>query len=342
MRNNRNVMIASLATGEDDLRQAKKEWVARLLDTDDAASFSALTARSPAPENNVLGIGLGEKYAGDQPTGVLALKFLVVRKYPESELSKGEILPKSVDGLPVDVEEVGLLRRQQTAAPAAPVALPNPRVRMRPARPGSSIGFLSPLFRMAGTFGALVTDGTDVFVLSNNHVIADENRLPLGSPIVQPGTLDGGTPADAIAELTKFIALKPKGNTVDAAIARALRRADVSPDVLHIGPPRGVARASIDMAVHKFGRTTSYTVGRVTSVDTDVKITYETGTFRFDDQIIIVGRGGKPFSAAGDSGSLILERGTNLAVGLLFAGSSSHTVANHLNVVLRKLRVKLA
>ena len=43
------VMIASLATGEDDLRQAKKEWVARLLDTDDAASFSALTARSPAP-----------------------------------------------------------------------------------------------------------------------------------------------------------------------------------------------------------------------------------------------------------------------------------------------------
>ena len=96
------------------------------------------------------------------------------------------------------------------------------------------------------------------------------------------------------------------------------------------------------MQVHKFGRTTSYTVGRVTSIDTDVTVGYETGNFTFQEQIIIVGRNRHPFSAAGDSGSLILERGTNKAVALLFAGSSSHTIANHIDDVLTALNVTLA
>ncbi|HEX6037258.1 hypothetical protein [Longimicrobium sp.] len=338
----RNVMIASLSTSESDLRAAKKEWSTRLLGSRPGAAFGAFAAKSPAPESNVVGVGMGEKYAGDQPTGVLALKFLVVRKYPEGQLSAGELLPRQVDGLPVDVEEVGVLRRQKSAAPAPQLTIPNPRTRIRPARSGASIGFVSPMTRMAGTLGALVTDGKELYLLSNSHVIADEGRLAAGTPIVQPGTLDGGAPGDAIAELTRAVPFATTGNVVDAAIARVIKGEDVSRDVLHIGPASGVTRASVDMAVHKFGRTTSYTVGRVTSVETDVNVEYDTGVFRFDDQVIIVGRGGKPFSAAGDSGSLILERGTNLAVGLLFAGSSSHTVANHLDVVLRKLKVKLA
>jgi hypothetical protein len=35
---------------------------------------------------------------------------------------------------------------------------------------------------MAGTFGCLVTDGTKRFILSNNHVLANENALPLEQP----------------------------------------------------------------------------------------------------------------------------------------------------------------
>ena len=341
MARKRSVLIASLASPEDDLRRAKKEWSARLFQTAAATPFRASAAVSPAPEENVVGVGVGEKYAGDEPTGILGLKFFVVRKYPKGQLSRGELLPEAVDGLPVDVEQVGVLRRHRTATPRAAATIPNPRVRMRPAKPGCSVGFLSPAFKMAGTFGAVVTDGTDLFVLSNNHVLADENRLPLGSPIVQPGPLDGGRPADAIAALTRFVTLKPLGNQVDCAIAAARRKSDVSPDVLHIGRPRGVAPAAIDMIVQKFGRTTSYTVGRVASVDTDVRVQYDIGTLQFDDQIIIRGLDLRPFSAAGDSGSLILERGTNLGVGLLFAGSSTHTIANHLSVVLSKLRVKL-
>jgi len=96
------------------------------------------------------------------------------------------------------------------------------------------------------------------------------------------------------------------------------------------------------MIVHKFGRTTNYTVGRVTSVDTDVTVGYDTGNFMFQNQMIIVGLDGQPFSNAGDSGSMILERRSGQAVGLLFAGSTTHTIANHIDAVLNTLGVSLA
>ena len=130
-------------------------------------------------------------------------------------------------------------------------------------------------------------------------------------------------------------------NKVDGAIAKAHTANLLSRDILHIGPPNGTAAAAFDMRVHKFGRTTSYTVGHITSIATDVTVGYDAGDFKFEDQIIIVGDQGS-FSAAGDSGSLILERQTNKAVGLLFAGSASHTIANHIADVLGALAVTLS
>ena len=174
-------------------------------------------------------------------------------------------------------------------------------------------------------------------------MLADEKCLPVGASIFQPGLLDGGNAnTDQIAALTRFIALQAAGNKVDCAIAKVTSNSLVSKDVLHIGAPTGAADAAIDMSVHKFGRTTSYTVGHVKSIDTDVTVGYETGNFTFQEQIIIVGSSRHPFSAAGDSGSLILQRGTNKAVGLLFAGSNTHTIANHIGDVLHALKVTLA
>jgi hypothetical protein len=95
------------------------------------------------------------------------------------------------------------------------------------------------------------------------------------------------------------------------------------------------------MAVHKFGRTTAYRAGTIRMVSTDVTVSYETGSFVFEDQIVIVGANGAAFSDAGDSGSLILERESQMAVGLLFAGSPSHTLANHIDDVLQALGVTL-
>lgn len=258
-------------------------------------------------------------------------------------MSPGHLLPATIDGLPTDVEEVGILRAFAALA-VSPMAAVDPRTRIRPAQPGCSIGFADPThqFVMAGTFGALAKDGDGTYILSNNHVLADEGQLPSNSPIYQPGLLDGGNSAnDAVAKLTRFVALQAGGtNTVDCAIAKLDSSDLASNEILEIGAPQGIKSAQIDMIVHKFGRTTNYTVGQVSSIDTDVQVQYETGTYSFTEQIIIVGTG-QPFSDAGDSGSLILERASNAAVGLLFAGSSSHTIANHIDQVLEALAVDL-
>src|SRR5205823_11870989 len=113
---------------------------------------------------------------------------------------------KSIDNLPVDVEQIGLIRaflvpREKTARTKrhkhrAGGAIPNPKARFRPAQPGCSVGFQFPppsRFVMAGTFGALVKDAAGTYILSNNHVLAEEGRQAPGAPIFQPGLLDGGS-----------------------------------------------------------------------------------------------------------------------------------------------------
>jgi hypothetical protein len=334
------------ATQISSLRSAKESAAQRLLQPVHTAAFSALAATtSPQPSHNLVGVGIGEKMSGGKHTGVLAVKFLVRIKYPDNQVPERDRLPTEVNGHPVDVEQVGTFRRFMPPAAAA-TQMPNPRVKMRPARPGCSVGFKDPSGQtvMAGTFGALVKKGQARLILSNNHVIADENKLPVGSPIFQPGFLDAGSPPKngRIAKLTRFVPLVlGVMNKVDCAVATLDNNNVANNSVLFIGPPTGRKRAQIDMVVHKFGRTTGFTVGRVTSVETDVSVQYETGTFSFEDQMIIEGLNSNPFSASGDSGSLILERATNKAVGLLCAGSSSHTIANHIGDVLQALGVQL-
>jgi hypothetical protein len=332
-------------TNLKDIRAAKQEWSARLLKRPSIPAVRALTAAiTPNPAWNLVGVGVGEKLVDGRRTGIMAVKFLVRAKLNEKHISKKHVLPKSISGLPVDVEEVGLLRRFAAAPAAAPV--PNPRTKIRPAQPGCSIGFADPAgqFVMAGTFGAVVKDSKGTYILSNNHVLADEGQLAAGAAIFQPGLLDGGDAhTDQIAQLTRFIALKPGvSNQVDCAIAKLSSPSIASNAILQIGRPSGAGAAAIDMAVQKFGRTTGYTAGQISSIDTDVTVQYETGNFTFGGQIIVVGMDGQPFSGAGDSGSLIVTRDSNLAVGLLFAGSSSHTIANHVTDVLTALKVTLA
>jgi hypothetical protein len=333
------------ADNVNDIRSAKNEWAGRLLKRPGMPASRALTsAITPDLSLNLMGVGIGEKVSDGLRTGVMAVKFLVRAKFNERHISKKHMLPKTIAGLPADVEEVGLFRRFAAAAPAAPV--PNPRTKIRPAQPGCSIGFADPAgqFVMAGTFGALVKDSKNTYILSNNHVLADEGQLEAGAAIFQPGLLDNGNPStDQIAQLSRFAPLQAGvSNQADCAIAVVANTADVSNSILQIGSPNGSGDAQIDMTVQKFGRTTGYTAGQISSVDTDVTVQYETGNFTFGGQIIVLGLDGQSFSDAGDSGSLIVERNTNMAVGLLFAGSTSHTIANHIGDVLNALKVTLA
>jgi len=73
-----------------------------------------------------------------------------------------------------------------------------------------------------------------------------------------------------------------------------------------------------------------------------VNIQYDIGTLTFQGQILIAPDQGQMFSDAGDSGSLIVDRGLVRATGLLFGGSPKSTIANHISDVLTALQIQLA
>lgn len=331
-------------THSDALLRVKEKAVANLLTTHVRIRHFAALAATSSPEENVVGIGLGQKLVKGKATSAMAVRIYVRRKLPNDAVATRHALPSKIDNVPTDVVEVGRLRAQ-------PARIPKERQRARPARPGCSIGFAfegaEEDYVMAGTFGALVTDGSKLYILSNNHVIANENELEIGAPIFQPGRLDGGKlRGDKIAELTQFVRMKFGGrswNVVDAAIAEVLKTSLVRTAVLpKVGKLQSATPLEVreKMRVHKTGRTTGYTTGRVIDVAADMRIEYDGKIAAFRDQILIEGDEGD-FSDEGDSGSLIVDRKTQRAVGLLFGGSAQVTIANHLTDVLSALQVEL-
>jgi hypothetical protein len=225
--------------------------------------------------------------------------------------------------------------------------------RTRPIQPGISVGHVRVT---AGTLGTFVqtTDGS-VRILSNNHVLADENQGVEGDDIVQPGTIDGGVmPGDRVGSLDRFIDLQTgaAANLVDCALAAIDDGVETVTDrpVGEHEPIGGVVDEDtvIDL-VEKWGRTTGHTHGRVTAFELDnVRVGYDIGVVRFDDQLEIEATGAESFSDGGDSGSLIVTEGGRMAAALLFAGSQTGgqgnlglTYANPIKTVLEALQVQL-
>ena len=220
--------------------------------------------------------------------------------------------------------------------------------RRRPLTVGASIGHFAIT---AGTLGAFVRlDGEErPRVLSNNHVLADENRGTPGDEVLQPGRIDGGrSGADRVGVLERFVALERGAvNEVDAALAVLDAGIAIDPEIPGVGrvatlaPPEDVER------VLKLGRTTGLTRGAISAIEVDnVVVEFSAGTLRFDGQIEIAGSADGAFSQGGDSGSLIVADGAPRAVGLLFAGSDQGgpggfgvTFANPAGVVFDRLGI---
>ena len=227
----------------------------------------------------------------------------------------------------------------------------------------------------AGTFGARVTDGTDVFVLSNNHVLANINQADINDPILQPGSWDGGVNDDAVANLSDFEPINfctvfwiwlicDQTNTIDAAIARSTPGEigfetptgqygsgvgyGAPSSIIHAayGNPNVTGDEDLDLllgrSVQKYGRTTGNTVGTINTINATVNVCYDDScsmVARFVDQLIITPGS---FSAGGDSGSLIVTNDAQKnPVGLLFAGSDTDTIANRIDLVLDRFGVSV-
>ena len=101
--------------------------------------------------------------------------------------------------------------------------------------------------------------------------------------------------------------------------------------------------ATLGMIVGKSGRTTGLTQGRVTAIGVSVNVNYGGGRVAlFRNQIAIQSVNANPFSAGGDSGSLIWHWVNGVQpVGLLFAGGGGTTFGNVIGRALSALAIRL-
>jgi hypothetical protein len=307
---------------------------------------------------NVVACGVGFKESEGTVSEEHCIVVGVTEKVPVAQLAPEDLVPKTLDSVKTDVQEVGTFTAWQEE-----------RLRHRPAMPGISCGHINVT---AGTFGCLVRRGEEQFILSNNHVLANTNRAARGDPIIQPGQYDGGTLEDKIAVLEDYVPLetgtqesdcpwanlvvqalnliasatgsssritalreRPAENHVDCAIARPLSPDLVIPSILGIGVPKGVREGTLGMDVQKTGRTTGHTTGKITQIDVTVQVDYQGQVVTFVDQFMASG-----MSSGGDSGSAVLDM-DGYVVGLLFAGSGVATLINPIQAVTQALNVEV-
>ncbi len=314
--------LSEMGPGERDLRgllQARDE-LERLLLPEPGLRALAAGEDEPAGPSNVVGVGIGEKEVDGHPTGQLAVKVFVKEKLREADVAAEALVPESLGGVATDVEATGEIHANMFTA------------RYRPAPCGTSIGNCNVV--MAGTLGCLVSRNSQLYILSNNHVMAMVNQGPLNVGIPQPGRLDGGVCSnDIIARLTQWIPILFGGadNLVDAAIARTspllVDRRMIRPFGLRQRLVAPEANPILNMRVQKSGRTTQYRRGYIDAVNVTINVSYApmAGVARFVKQFRVRGSGGI-FSDRGDSGSLVTTYPGNNPVGLLFAGNAASGV----------------
>jgi hypothetical protein len=316
-------------------------------------------ARGLLARKNVVACGVGYKIRNgvllEEPVVIVG----VTHKVPKAQLAPRDVVPQSLDSVQTDVQEVGRFRAWQLS----------PTDRHRPAVPGISCGHVDVT---AGTLGCLVRRGNELFILSNNHVLANTGQASQGDPILQPARYDGGTLDDQIATLAEWVPLQTSTgqsdctlanlaanalnlaarasgsdtrlhavtaqqveNKVDAALARPLAPGLVGPEILGVGLPRGVRQGTLGTQVQKSGRTTGVTTGRIMQVDVTVNVDYLGENVTFTGQFMATG-----MSSGGDSGSVVLDM-ERYVVGLLFAGSNMATLINPIQLVLGALNVEV-
>ena len=304
--------------------------------------------RSLLSKKNVVSVGVGFKHVGGHRTDEVCVVVGVSKKVCESKLGIKNIIPKTVGCSKTDVVEVGDIK-----------ALENVDKR-RPAPGGISIGHVDIT---AGTLGCLVTKDNEIFILSNNHVLANSNSASPGDPILQPGPFDGGNEdTDQIGVLEEFSEINfgqggggtgspfldlilqllcqffgicllggdgGEPNLIDAALALPNTPSSVTSEIISIGTPKGSAEVQLGDSIKKSGRTTELTQDMVLQEHVTVQVQYGAGKIAtFEDQLVA-----GPMSAGGDSGSAILDENDKV-VGLLFAGSEQTTIFNPIQHVL--------
>lgn len=296
---------------------------------------------------NLTAVDIGYVWHEDKRTDDVAVRIHVSHKIPETELESSIVFPSSILGVPVDVIE-GNYRIPE----AAPLPSSAHQTRLPFVMAGMSCGRRGG---GTGTIGAIVKDRISgrPGILSNWHVLAGAYARP-GDPILHPGELDGGYgTADEVANLGRWM-LDSDG---DAAMAFLNPGTSWLP--LQIGlftEINGTRQPKLGEVLAKSGRTTGVTHARVDGYGI-YRLRYEVRPGQLETRdisgfkLVAVDHGNPDdleLSAAGDSGSFWVDPDRKEAVGLHFAGETSHhpsdehAIACMVNTVLDRLDVEPA
>jgi len=126
----------------------------------------------------VTAVGIGYRHKAGERTDELCLVVNVKEKLPE--VPRAEMVPQELKygklRVRTDVYESGDIR-----------AMKSREDEWRPAPGGVSVGHEAIT---AGTLGCLLKKDKKIYIMSNNHVLANENEAEIGDFILQPGPYD--------------------------------------------------------------------------------------------------------------------------------------------------------
>ncbi|MDI7246229.1 MAG: hypothetical protein QME92_01975 [Bacillota bacterium] len=338
---------------------------------------------------NVVGVGRGYKATAGVRGSTECIVVLVKKKFPGAVLGTQATVPAEVRGVPTDVVEVGEIRFLDTGAEgmddaatgtAGPTKRTRRQERMRPARPGASIGHYQVT---AGTMGAVVWDRRtrEPLILSCNHVLANatsgrDGRAKVGDPIVQPGAADGGTvERDQIGVLERFVPIRMSGRVPACMASRVAERVfnnwlritgaparvemvtvyfPLAVNTVDAALARPLHPESIEPGILELGELLGTAEpelgmpvrksGRTTGVTAGEITSVDTTV-----SVVYSGNTTATFkdqimtgvmADGGDSGSVLVDENMR-AVGLLFAGSDKSTLYNKMTSVMDAVGVTL-
>ena len=255
--------------------------------------------------------------------------------FVENERAKQRV-PRSFEGYAVRTEITGKIQALSTqlAEPLAYVSEER-RDEVRPLVGGTSLSAYVTkgpgIYLYAGTLGMVTYDDK---ILSNAHVIAMNPEtaefLATGTPILQPGSYDGGRLSEKVGELEAYIPIdfaSGAENYADAAIGSIDGGVSaVSGEQFSEGDNYWIeswTEVSTGDIVRKSGRSTGVTTGEVKDTNASFTVNYGSKSAYFVDQVVVEQENWS-FAKAGDSGSAVDKNGE--FVGLIFAGSANRVV----------------
>ena len=289
---------------------------------------------------NVNGVGFGNKHINGVNTKEPCIHVLVEKKVKNQNISSNNIIPKTYMGIKTDVIEVGVLKELGIKYDGF--------TRIRPLQGG----YLISSGDAVGTLGCIVSSNIDFmssgdsdddsdyegdesnlpsqtplekhyYILSNNHVLTNNETKAIGSEILQPGIIEDDK-SQVVARLATYIPIKfmesDQGpiNEMDCALAKIYNNQLISNKIASIGKIKGVAKPSLGAFVEKAGAFSGVTFGSILTMNaTHTVQKLNKKQLLYKNQIIASMK-----SEPGDSGSVVLDDFEKV-IGLLFAGGKS-------------------